>query len=363
MCSRTTSEIPLKAGGRPKTCFDCPTRAAALTPGGRCLPALGVGLPEEKPAPSARLGDSCYFAKSKIVESLLRRGARVPLGRRTGPPLSEAEDGDSANRDELCKILGPKLGRALPMAAAAPPRGRPQYAAPRAEIASSASGGRQTTPPSSSAQRSPSARLFPHSRLVETGGRRHPPAARRNVRSAHLRCRWRRPVPLGTRHGPSGRETFSVRAPWEIISDKLIVYRFDFLLRRGARTHRVFCWPTGCNLHCPRAGGDWPKQLMLFGQSPTPAVARGSSYPDEQGLPYAGGGPYAGRAVPPGTRHWPFGRENILCPRAGGYWPKQLTLFDQYPTPAVARGCRSALESWSLLGNKLRLPSGRAGPY
>ena len=247
------------------------------------------------------------------------------------------------------------------MAAAAPPRGRPQYAAPRAEIASSASGGRQTTPPSSSAQRSPSARLFPHSRLVETGGRRHPPAARRNVRSAHLRCRWRRPVPLGTRHGPSGRETFSVRAPWEIISDKLIVYRFDFLLRRGARTHRVFCWPTGCNLHCPRAGGDWPKQLMLFGQSPTPAVARGSSYPDEQGLPYAGGGPYAGRAVPPGTRHWPFGRENILCPRAGGYWPKQLTLFDQYPTPAVARGCRSALESWSWLGNRRELPLRRAG--
>ena len=97
-----------------------------------------------------------------------------------------------------------------------PPGGRPQYAAPRAEIASSASGGRQTTPPSSSAQRSQSARLFPHSRLVETGGRRHPPAARRNVRSAHLRCRWRRPVPLGTRHGPSGRETFSVRALAEI---------------------------------------------------------------------------------------------------------------------------------------------------
>ncbi len=30
------------------------------------------------------------------------------------------------------------------------------------------------------------------------------------------------------------RPTVSVRAPWEIISDKLIVYRFDFLLRRGA---------------------------------------------------------------------------------------------------------------------------------
>ena len=31
---------------------------------------------------SARLGDSFYFAKSEIVESLLRRGARVPLGTR-----------------------------------------------------------------------------------------------------------------------------------------------------------------------------------------------------------------------------------------------------------------------------------------
>ncbi len=35
------------------------------------------------------------------------------------------------------------------------------------------------------------------------------------------------------------------RAPWEIIPDKLIVYRSDFLLRRGARTLRVFYWPAG----------------------------------------------------------------------------------------------------------------------
>ena len=70
------------------------------------------------------------------------RPGEVPLGRRTGPPLPEAEDGDSANRDELCKILSPKLGRVLPMSAAATPRGRPQYADPRDEIASSASGDR-----------------------------------------------------------------------------------------------------------------------------------------------------------------------------------------------------------------------------
>ncbi len=53
-------------------------------------------------------GDSFYFAISKIVESLLRRGAQVSLGRRTGPPLPEAEDGDSANRDELCKTSPPR---------------------------------------------------------------------------------------------------------------------------------------------------------------------------------------------------------------------------------------------------------------
>ena len=134
-----------------------------------------------------------------------RRGGRpVPLGTQTGQPLPQTEDGDSESRDLLrpklgrdftmtatangyepttkklvlgraprrpprtamlciatgsAKLLHPTLGRDLPMTAAATPRGRPQYAAPRAEIASSASGGRQTTPPSSSAQQSLTARL------------------------------------------------------------------------------------------------------------------------------------------------------------------------------------------------------------
>ncbi len=34
------------------------------------------------------------------------------------------------------------------------------------------------------------------------------------------------------------RPTVIARAPWEIIPDKLTVYRFDFLLRRGARVPR-----------------------------------------------------------------------------------------------------------------------------
>ena len=41
-----------------------------------------LAIRARKRALSARLGDSFYFAKCEIVESLLRRGARVPLGTR-----------------------------------------------------------------------------------------------------------------------------------------------------------------------------------------------------------------------------------------------------------------------------------------
>ncbi len=87
--------------------------------------------------------------------------------------------------------------------------------------------------------------------------RRLPPRRVRNIRFAHLHPRRRRTEkPL--------RPTVSVRAPWEIIPDKLTVYRLDFLLRRGARTHRVFYWPAGGKLHCPRAGGTWPNNLRCL---------------------------------------------------------------------------------------------------
>ena len=157
------------------------------------------------------------------------------------------------------------------------------------------------------------------------------------------------------------RPTVIDRAPWEIIPDKLTVYRVDFLLRRGAR-------------------GDYPYELELrSGRA---------------------GRPYAGQAVPSGTRDWPSGREtffvrapgeiipdklivyrvdfllrravllgtrtgpadcNLHCPRAGGNRPNNSRLFGRFPTPAVARGCRSALEIWNWLGNKLELPLRRAG--
>ena len=46
------------------------------------------------------------------------------------------------------------------------------------------------------------------------------------IHCVHSLFRWRQLV---------FQKTISVRAPGEIISDKLIVYRLDFLLRRGAR--------------------------------------------------------------------------------------------------------------------------------
>ena len=65
-------------------------------------------------------------------------------------------------------------------------------------------------------------------RVLPMAARRLPPRRVRNIRFAHLRPRRRRTEkPL--------RPTVSVRAPWEIIPDKLTVYRVDFLLRRGAR--------------------------------------------------------------------------------------------------------------------------------
>ncbi len=63
----------------------------ALTPGGRCLPAAVGAIRARKQSLSARLSDSFYFAVSKIVESLLRRGAHpsgVLLACRWQPALS-----------------------------------------------------------------------------------------------------------------------------------------------------------------------------------------------------------------------------------------------------------------------------------
>ncbi len=120
-----------------------------------------------------------------------------------------------------------------------------------------------------------------------------------------------RAVPPGTRHGPSGRETFSVRAPWEIISDKLIVYRFDFLLRRGARDFSASEPGLPVTIYIVRA-------LAEIGQNNSRCLtnillqqSRGAARHSKAGVGSATGGncPYAAEAVPPGTRYWPGGRE------------------------------------------------------
>ena len=100
------------------------------------------------------------------------------------------------------------------------------------------------------------------------------------------------------------RKSVSVRAPWEIIPDKLIVYRVDFLLRRGARDFSLhFATQT---LQKPRRGGR-PRGFHL-----DCALAQ---------------------------------RLKSLLRRAGDR-------------------CRSARENWSLLSNMLELASGRPGrPY
>ena len=105
-----------------------------------------------------------------------------------------------------------------------------------------------------------------------------PPAASRNVRFAHLRCRWRRPL------------FHKTGFPQKALTARLGKYfRFNSslkrsisLLRRGARGLK--------ELRSGRAGR-----------------------------------PYAGRAVPPGTRYGPFGRE--IC--------------HEKPSPRVPSGTRT----------------------
>ncbi len=91
------------------------------------------------------------------------RAGRLPLGRDAQRLLLPASTPNAHSRASGPKNFPPpcsarrslsaRLGRDLTMAAAATPRGRPQYAAPRDEIAPSASGDREPTQPPGSAQR------------------------------------------------------------------------------------------------------------------------------------------------------------------------------------------------------------------
>ncbi len=86
--------------------------------------------------------------------------------------------------------------------------------------------------------------------------------------------------------------------------------RFNSSLKRGISLLRRGAHPSGVLLTCrvqPALSARWrklAKQLTLFGQFPTPALARGILRELRSGR---AGRPYAGRAVPPGTRYWPGG--------------------------------------------------------
>ncbi len=65
-------------------------------------------------AQTARLGDSYYFAKSEIVESLLRRGARGELSRRAGTALKPHRLPTKAKKTPAKHPTGAPGGRCLP---------------------------------------------------------------------------------------------------------------------------------------------------------------------------------------------------------------------------------------------------------
>ncbi len=64
----------------------------------------------------------------------------------------------------------------------------------------------------------------------------------------------------------------------------------------GRRAHRASYWPFGRkNSLRPRADGNRPNNSSLFGRFPTPALARGASYPDELELASGRPGPACSR--------------------------------------------------------------------
>ena len=89
-----------------------------------------------------------------------------------------------------------------------------------------------------------------YSRLEETGGPSPPPATgpQHSLRSF---------APAQATDQKIAPPTVIDRAPWEIIPDKLIVYRLDFLLRRGARGLK--------ELRSGRAGRPYAGQAVPLG--------------------------------------------------------------------------------------------------
>ncbi len=127
---------------------------------------------------------------------------------------------------------------------------------------------------SSFKKQSLAARLFPYSRLEETGGPSPPPATgpQHSLRSF---------APAQATDQKTAPPTVIDRAPWEIIPDKLIVYRLDFLLRRGARGELSLRAGTALRPRRPplrRAGAPTGRSIGLTGEKPSLSARLGDSF-------------------------------------------------------------------------------------
>ncbi len=115
--------------------FECraapPAKHPTGAPRGRAHRAFYWPSGREKRALSARLGDSFYFAKSEIVESLLRRGAR--WFERTGlkPAGLRLRRGGGASRHPVLPVLRKFLTRQARFECRAAPPAKYPTGAPR----------------------------------------------------------------------------------------------------------------------------------------------------------------------------------------------------------------------------------------
>ncbi len=205
--------------------------------------------------------------------------------------------------------FSPKLGQDLPMTAAATPRGRPQYAAQRDEIAPSASGDRCRSArkgwvflckvPLAPAEKQALTER-PHSCHSHHAGRRQrkelralPSSSRRRgwrrlahsygVQIPNWPTNFRAPGPKNC-SAPLLRPTVSVRAPAKSCSNAYPAFeRFRPL---GAATGAARHSNRACRLQ-PAWSARWRnlvKQRELFDQVPTPAIARGDYFGRPRGF-------------------------------------------------------------------------------
>ena len=90
----------------------------------------------------------------------------------------------------------------------------------------------------------------------------------------------------------------------------------ESLFRRGARTLRVFYWPAGGNLHCPRAGGNRSNNVSCLIDFLLQQSRAGRAIPTSKNCAQAARAPLTPRRRAQRAFYWPSGRENRLRQRA-----------------------------------------------